>query len=164
MICALRVDERLIHGQVAMAWTRDLKIQGIVVANDEAAGNEMQKMTLKMAVPDGIKCIIKTVEEAIKLLNNPKAANMRILVLTRTVADALALYKAVPEIQYVNIGNAGRFTSGDGTSRTVLSRSVSLTEEELSCMKELVLLAPDTALQMVPTDDRKLVKDVLNSL
>ena len=54
MVKALRVDERLIHGQVAMAWTRDLGIQGIMVADDEAASNEMQKMTLKMAVPDGI--------------------------------------------------------------------------------------------------------------
>ena len=49
MVKALRVDERLIHGQVAMAWTRDLGIQGIMVADDEAASNEMQKMTLKMA-------------------------------------------------------------------------------------------------------------------
>lgn len=45
-----------------------LGIQGIMVADDEAASNEMQKMTLKMAVPDGIKCIIKTVPEIIALL------------------------------------------------------------------------------------------------
>lgn len=161
MIKALRVDERLIHGQVAMAWTRDLGIQGIVVANDEAAENEMQKMTLKMAVPDGIKCIIKDVNDTVKLLNNPKASNMKILVLTKTVKDALTLYKQVKDIEYVNIGNAGRFTSGDGTERTILSRSVSLTSEELGCMKELVALAPDTAMQMVPSDERKLVSEIL---
>ena len=89
MVKALRVDERLIHGQVAMAWTRDLGIQGIMVADDEAASNEMQKMTLKMAVPDGIKCIIKTVPEIIALLNNPRSEGMRILVLVKTVKNAL---------------------------------------------------------------------------
>lgn len=161
MIKALRVDERLIHGQVAMAWTRDLGVQGIVVANDEAAVNEMQKMTLKMAVPEGIKCIIKSVEESINLLNNPKASNMKILVLTKTVKDALTLYKQVSGIEYVNIGNAGRFTSGDGTERTILCRSVSLTNEELECLKELVKLAPDTAMQMVPSDEKKLVSEAL---
>lgn len=161
MIKALRVDERLIHGQVAMAWTRDLGVQGIVVANDEAAANEMQKMTLKMAVPEGIKCIIKSVEESIKLLNNPKAANMKILVLTKTIKDALTLYKQVSGIEYVNIGNAGRFTSGDGTERTILCRSVSLTNEEVECLKELVKLAPNTAMQMVPSDEKKLVSEVL---
>ena len=161
MIKALRVDERLIHGQVAMAWTRDLGVQGIVVANDEASVNEMQKMTLKMAVPEGIKCIIKSVQESINLLNNPKAANMKILVLTKTVKDALTLYKQVEGIEYVNIGNAGRFTSGDGTERTILCRSVSLTNEELECLKELVELAPDTAMQMVPSDEKKLVSEAL---
>lgn len=161
MIKALRVDERLIHGQVAMAWTRDLSIQGIVVASDEAAESEMQKMTLKMAVPDGIKCIIKSVQDAISLLNNPKASNMRILVLTKTVQDALTLYKAVPGVEYVNIGNAGRFTSGDGSERTIISRSVSLTPEEVAALKELVKLAPDAALQMVPSDEKKLVSEVL---
>ena len=59
MIVCLRVDERLIHGQVAMTWTKELKLNGLVVASDEAASNELQKMTLKMAVPEGIKCIIK---------------------------------------------------------------------------------------------------------
>lgn len=161
MIKALRVDERLIHGQVAMAWTRDLGVQGIVVANDEASVNEMQKMTLKMAVPEGIKCIIKSVQESINLLNNPKVANMKILVLTKTVKDALTLYKQVEGIEYVNIGNAGRFTSGDGTERTILCRSVSLTNEELECLKELVELAPDTAMQMVPSDEKKLVSEAL---
>ena len=47
---ALRVDERLIHGQIAMAWCRALQVQGILVANDEAATNEVQKMALKMAL------------------------------------------------------------------------------------------------------------------
>lgn len=84
-ITALRVDDRLIHGQVAMTWTKQLAVQGIVVANDEAANDNTQKMALKMAVPGGIKSLIKPVDEAIRILNNPKASKMRILVLTRTV-------------------------------------------------------------------------------
>lgn len=86
-ITALRVDDRLIHGQVAMTWTKQLAVQGIVVANDEAANDNTQKMALKMAVPGGIKSLIKPVDEAIRILNNPKASRMRILVLTRTVKD-----------------------------------------------------------------------------
>ena len=44
MIVCLRVDERLIHRQVAMTWTKELKLNGLVVASDEAASNELQKM------------------------------------------------------------------------------------------------------------------------
>ena len=67
-ITALRVDDRLIHGQVAMTWTKQLAVQGIVVANDEAANDNTQKMALKMAVPGGIKSLIKPVDEAIRIL------------------------------------------------------------------------------------------------
>ena len=81
--------------------------------------------------------------------------------MVRTVRNALEIYKAVPGIEYVNIGNAGRFTSGDGTERTIISRSVSLTADEMEALRELVELAPDTALQMVPSDEKKLVSEVL---
>ncbi len=53
MIAQLRVDDRLIHGQVALVWTKELDTPGIVVANDNAANNEMVQMTLKMATPTG---------------------------------------------------------------------------------------------------------------
>ena len=44
MIAQLRVDDRLIHGQVALVWTKELDTPGIVVANDNAANNEMVQM------------------------------------------------------------------------------------------------------------------------
>lgn len=72
MIKALRVDERLIHGQIAMVWSRELTLDGIVVANDATAQNETQQMALKMAVPSGIKVIIKSTDDAIKLLQDPR--------------------------------------------------------------------------------------------
>ena len=113
-ITALRVDDRLIHGQVAMTWTKQLAVQGIVVANDEAANDNTQKMVaLKMAVPGGIKSLIKPVDEAIRILNNPKASRMRILVLTRTVKDALKIRQSVGEIGFLNVGNTGRFDGID---------------------------------------------------
>ena len=58
----VRIDDRLIHGQVAMTWTKQLRVQGIVVANDDAANDNTQKMALKMAVPAGIKVLIKPVD------------------------------------------------------------------------------------------------------
>ena len=93
MIVCLRVDERLIHGQVAMTWTKELKLNGLVVASDEAASNEIQKMTLKMAVPEGIKCIIKSVEDVTTILDDPRSESMRLMVLVPTVKDAVTLCK-----------------------------------------------------------------------
>lgn len=163
-ITALRVDDRLIHGQVAMTWTKQLAVQGIVVANDEAANDNTQKMALKMAVPGGIKSLIKPVDEAIRILNNPKASRMRILVLTRTVKDALKIRQSVGEIGFLNIGNTGRFDGIDVSEKLVLTPTIMLTKTEQQALKDLVALDPKTCMQQVPNDEQKLVKDVLDKL
>ena len=163
-ITALRVDDRLIHGQVAMTWTKQLAVQGIVVANDEAANDNTQKMALKMAVPGGIKSLIKPVDEVIRILNNPKASKMRILVLTRTVKDALKVRQSVGEIGFLNVGNTGRFDGIDVSEKLVLTPTIMLTKTEQQALKDLVALDPKTCMQQVPNDEQKLVKDVLDKL
>ena len=139
-ITALRVDDRLIHGQVAMTWTKQL------------------------AVPGGIKSLIKPVDEAIRILNNPKASRMRILVLTRTVKDALKIRQSVGEIGFLNVGNTGRFDGIDVSEKLVLTPTIMLTKAEQQALKDLVALEPKTCMQQVPNDEQKLVKDVLDKL
>ena len=163
-IAALRVDDRLIHGQVAMTWTKQLRVQGIVVANDDAANDNTQKMALKMAVPAGIKVLIKPVDEAIRVLNDPRAAKMRILVLTRTVKDALKVRKQVGEIEFLNLGNTGRFDGIDVSEKQLLSPTIMLTDEEVQALRELVEVDPKTCMQQVPNDEQKLVKDIIGKL
>ena len=70
MIKLLRIDERLIHGQVANQWARQLAVDAIVVANDRAATNDLVKTSLKMAAPQGIKVVIKKVELNFQLERN----------------------------------------------------------------------------------------------
>lgn len=147
-----------------MTWTKQLAVQGIVVANDEAANDNTQKMALKMAVPGGIKSLIKPVDEAIRILNNPKASRMRILVLTRTVKDALKIRQSVGEIGFLNVGNTGRFDGIDVSEKLVLTPTIMLTKAEQQALKELVALDPKTCMQQVPNDEQKLVKDVLDKL
>ncbi|MDO5416021.1 MAG: PTS sugar transporter subunit IIB [Lachnospiraceae bacterium] len=160
-ITALRVDDRLIHGQVAMTWTKQLRVQGIMVANDDAASDPTQKMALQMAVPNGIRVLIKPVDEIIRMLNYPKASDMRILVLTRTVKDALKIRENVGKIEFLNIGNAGRFDGIDASEKSIVTPTIMLTENELQCLKRLIELEPETCMQQVPNDERKLAKDVL---
>ena len=136
MIESIRVDDRLIHGQVALVWSKEFNINRIVVANDAAASNEVQQMTLKMATPSGIKLLIKPVAEAIEVFNNPKAKNVGLFVLTNTIGDALEIVKNCPDIKGVNVANVGRF---DNTpNKKSLNHSLLLNDDELACAKELV--------------------------
>lgn len=163
-IAALRVDDRLIHGQVAMTWTKQLKVKGILVANDDAAADSTQKMALKMAAPAGIKVLVKPVEEAIRVLNHPKAETMRILVLTRTIQDALLVRSRTREIEFLNIGNVGRFDGIDASEKTVVTPTIMLTTDEIANLKQLVELDQNTCMQQVPNGERKTAAEILSSM
>lgn len=72
MVELCRVDDRMLHGQVAVTWVNQVAPDAILIANDEAATNEMSKLAFKMAKPAGVKLAIKTVKDAAVLLNDPR--------------------------------------------------------------------------------------------
>lgn len=108
MIKLFRIDERLIHGQIAIKWSRHTGVDHIVVANDAAAASPIIQKSLKMAAPAGIKTAIKPVDDAIALLSDPRCETMKILVLVNSPEDAVKVVEKVSGIPYINIGNYGR--------------------------------------------------------
>lgn len=165
MVVQIRIDDRLIHGQVALVWSKELSTPGIIVANDNAATNETVKMTLKMACPPGIKLIVKKVEDAKGTINDPRGKDMRIFGLTRTVTDALALVKACGEnIQSVNLANCG-IHDGSLEEKIPLNNRVRLTKTELAAAKELASIMGDKFIaQVIPTAQKAVVQDLVKNL
>ncbi len=49
MITHLRIDNRLIHGQVAVMWRSNVSADAIIVCNDKVAADPIQKMALPLA-------------------------------------------------------------------------------------------------------------------
>ncbi|AIS08663.1 MAG: PTS sugar transporter subunit IIB [Lactobacillus sp.] len=162
MIAQLRVDDRLIHGQVALVWTKELNTPGIIVANDNAANNQMVQMTLKMATPTGKKLLIRTVDDAIKVFNNPKGANMRIFALTNSVKDALKIAQNVKDIEGINVANVGRFAK-DANDAVQLSSTLMLSQDELESLKELASLDIPVFNQVVPSNAKTPIKTLLKN-
>ena len=79
---------------------------------------DKEEKKLKMAVPEGIKCIIKSVEGVSSILDDPRSEKMRLMVLVPTVRDAVTLCKKYKNIEMVNLGNAGKMTSGEKITLT----------------------------------------------
>lgn len=141
MITQIRVDDRLIHGQVAVVWTKELNAPLLVVANDEAAKNEVMQMTLKMAVPNGMKLLIRSVDDAIKVFNDPRGKDKRMFVIVNSVSDATKIAKEVSDIESVNVANAGRFDKSNPKDKVMVFSSVQLNSGELKAAKELADIA-----------------------
>lgn len=162
MITQIRVDDRLIHGQVAVVWTKELNAQLLVVANDEAAKNEVMQMTLKMAVPNGMKLLIRSVDDAINIFNDPRGADKRIFVIVNSVSDANKIAQNVENIETVNVANAGRFDKSDPSTKKMIFPSVQLNPNELAAAKELAKLdRVNSYNQVLPSNPQLSLKDAL---
>ena len=80
MIKLLRVDDNLLHGQVAFSWVRNLRIHTIIVADDKVANDQFMKMSLGLAKPVGVNLIIDSVDNAIEILKNDDKLNILVIV------------------------------------------------------------------------------------
>lgn len=116
MISLLRIDERLIHGQVAYAWSTSYKSEALMVITTEKK-NDLEKMSLKLACPKSLKCFIVTVDEAVELLS--KYAKRKIFIVTNTPNVVLALINAGVDIETVNVGGIYHKEGREPISKTV---------------------------------------------
>lgn len=79
-----RVDDRLIHGQVATVWAKEAGAKRIIVVSKEVANDDIRKTLVKQAAPPGIKVNIVDPEKAVKVYNNPKYADETVFYLSPT--------------------------------------------------------------------------------
>ncbi|STV18480.1 putative PTS permease [Klebsiella pneumoniae subsp. ozaenae] len=83
MITLLRVDHRLLHGQVAFSWTQYVGADCILIANDSVPGDELRKTTIKLAKPPSVKLVIKNINDSIEACEEPTY-----LILTRNTGSS----------------------------------------------------------------------------
>lgn len=141
----LRVDDRLVHGQVVTAWVRELKSKGILVVDDQAAGNPITKKALKMATPTGINLKVITCDEAGDVVR--KVAGRPVLVIVRNPVNAEKVVGAAPEVDWtVNVGNVG---SAEGRRRH--SDSVYLDDENYQAVQRMLGSGVKVFMQTVPS-------------
>ena len=90
-ITHIRIDDRLIHGQVATMWTNELGATRIMVINDEVANNDMQKSLLRMAAPPNVSTSIITRETAVKNISSGKYKGQKVFIVVKSPLDILYL-------------------------------------------------------------------------
>lgn len=160
MIVQLRLDERLIHGQITTAWSRFLDVGAIVVANDKLSKDQLATQVLLMSAPAGKKVAVKSIEDAIKLLSDPRSEKMRILTIVDNPADAVALVEALP-IKEINVAN---YVKKKSPNKISLTRGCNADPEDLEWFKKLVEKGEHVFSQLIPsqpmTDFAKIVREL----
>lgn len=147
MVNLLRIDDRLIHGQVAYGWTQALGVGVILIVNDDVAHNEMRKVAYNVGKPAGCKLYFRDVKEGIEAVKKLEASSHKCLVLVDNVKDALTLVKECGCIRTVNLGGQ-RMAEG----KRFISTLVAVNEEDIRMLREIEALGSELEVRKVPSD------------
>lgn len=145
MISLVRVDNRLIHGQVVEAWLPFLKVARVVVADDEASQSPLIRAAMGLAVQPNVEVRIQPLGD----VDYPQLSRDEVptLVLVRDVKDARTTHDKGLQVGHLNLGNV-HFAQG----RKQISPSVFLSEEEVAELKALAETGVEVEARGVPTD------------
>jgi fructoselysine and glucoselysine-specific PTS system IIB component len=152
MIKMLRVDHRLLHGQVAVSWKSALDVDCILVANDAVPGDALRKSAIKLAKPADTKLVIKTIEDSITALNSGATDKYKLFI----VVESIARLCRECGIKHLNLGG----TKATADTRAI-SKAMNVTAGEEQTLRELVAEGVDVEIQMVPNDSAVKVERAL---
>ena len=146
-IVNVRMDERLIHGQVAGIWAPSLHTQRIIVINDEAAADTLQKSSLKMAAPTSMRLSVLPVESAAKNIRSGKYGKQRLFLVFKNPTDVLRYLKAGGKLTHVNVGN---MSYKEGSKD--ITKSIKVLDEEIDVFESIAAMDINVTAQLVPND------------
>jgi PTS system mannose-specific IIB component len=142
-----RIDERLIHGQVAGIWSTSLGTQRIIVANDEAAADPLQKSSLRMAAPSTMRLSVLPVETAAKNILSGRYGKQRLFLIFKNPRDVLRFVEAGGPIKTINVGNMS-YKEG---AREV-TKSIQVLPDEEAIFESIAATGVTVTAQLVPND------------
>ncbi|MFI5350858.1 MAG: PTS system mannose/fructose/N-acetylgalactosamine-transporter subunit IIB [Elusimicrobiota bacterium] len=157
-IALLRVDDRLVHGQVVEGWLPTLKADLILVVSEAAAADPIQSALMKMAMPPSVGLLVLGVAAAAEALSSPQMGARRVLVLVPGPAEALALLKKGVRVDRVNVGGL-HFTVG----KVQLGRALFLDEKDKDALREIAARGVRLEGQPLPSDPEEDLTTMLRS-
>ena len=157
-IAFCRIDDRLIHGQVATVWSKVTGCNRIMCVSDEVAKDELRKKLLLQVVPPGLKGYVIPVDKAVEAYKNPKYDSFKTLFLFTNPKDVLRAVKGGIPFKSVNLGGKC-FKDGD----TLITQAVSVNAEDVAAIKELVGMGIEVEIRKLVNDTKLDAMEVLKS-
>ncbi|MFV8786179.1 PTS system mannose/fructose/N-acetylgalactosamine-transporter subunit IIB [Aerococcus viridans] len=156
-LIGVRIDGRLIHGQVANLWVTKLDISRIMVVDNDVSEDPIEKSGLKLATPAGVKLSVLPIEKAAKNILDGRYDSQRVFIVARRPSVLLDLVKAGVPIEKINVGNMSQ------TSETrSITKSINVVDSDIKAFEELNDLGIKLTAQMVPNDPEQNFMSLLN--
>lgn len=145
----VRIDNRLIHGQIIETWLPYTGAKIVIVANDELAGDTLQQEIMSLAIPQTVSSLFVSIEDLVDELEQirPNKDYSSILILFSNCPDAKRAFDSGFGYDNLNIGNV-HYSPG----KKQISPSVALSDDDESCLKQLSKKGVELDFRCVPND------------
>lgn len=153
----IRIDDRLIHGQVVQAWVRHTGADCIVVASDEVSEDPLQRSIMEIAVPAPLEVEILKIKEVTSRVLAGYYNHHKTIILFANPQDLLRAMDWGLEPQRVNVGGLHYFKG-----KRLLSSEVALNREEIQAFRMLISKGVILEVRAVPSDKGQNLQGLLS--
>ncbi|EDP69074.1 PTS system, IIB component [Carnobacterium sp. AT7] len=151
-----RIDDRLIHGQVATVWAKVTKVNRILVVSDEVAKDILRKTLLKQASPPGIIVNVITIDKMISIFNDPKFDSFKSMLLFTSPHDVRRVVEGGVILDSINIGGMS-FSGG----KKMITNAVAVNSQDIEDLKYLNDKGINLEIRKVVADNKVHMMDLL---
>lgn len=151
-----RVDSRLLHGQVATAWTKATLPSRIIVVSDAVSKDDLRKKLIEQAAPPGVKANVVPIKKMIEVAKDPRFGNTKALLLFENPEDVLTAVEGGVEIEELNVGSMAH-----SVGKVVVSKVLSMNNEDVAAFEALKAKGIKFDVRKVPNDSSANLDDLL---
>lgn len=151
-----RVDSRLLHGQVATAWTKTTQPNRIIVVSDAVSQDDLRKRLIEQATPPGVKANVIPIDKMIEVSKDPRFGNTKALLLFENPEDVLRAVEGGVDIEEVNVGSLAH-----SVGKVVVSNVLSMGPNDVEAFEKLKEKGVKFDVRKVPNDNRGNMNEIM---
>ena len=154
----VRIDDRLIHGQIVQGCLKVIEVNKILLVSDEVADDKMQQILLSMAMPSNIQLVMKNIKDASYELSNDVYDKDKLMVLFSNPQDIVKMLENGVKFKSINVGGM-HFSHG----KTQILKNLSVDKQDVISFLKLIENNIELESRILPADERHNIMEDINN-
>ena len=155
-IAHVRVDTRLLHGQVATTWTKTVSPDRIIVVSDGVAHDQLRKTMIEQAAPPGVPANVVPISKMIEVTKDPRFGATKAMLLFENPQDLLTAIEGGVDIKEANIGSMAH-----SVGKVVVTNAIAMDNADVENLEALHAKGVALEARKVPSDSPISYEDLI---
>jgi PTS system mannose-specific IIB component len=155
-VIIVRIDDRLVHGQIVQGWLKNISVEKIAVASDFVAKDNMQKLLMGLAVPNTIELEILSLEDICKAIVSGKYDKPKTMIIAAKPIEVLTMVERGADFKSINVGGMHY-----GKDKIQILQNVFVDEADMSALLAISQKGIELEGRILPLDERTNVAEAI---